>query len=115
MKRIQKIWLGIFLAMFIVPEVLWSPVVNLVYDLLQNNNNVKVLRPNFLTISDNTTLLLFTLLVQLIGLLGSLVFVFRGKMNLFLKALSVVVLVLLSLITGFIFFVAFSLRHGIGF
>ncbi len=64
MKKQQKIWLGIFLAMFILPELLWSPVENLVYDLLQNSNNVKIFRPNFLTVSDNTYLLLFVLLFQ---------------------------------------------------
>ncbi len=115
MKKQQKIWLGIFLAMFILPELLWSPVENLVYDLLQNSNNVKIFRPNFLTVSDNTYLLLFVLLFQIIGLIGSLIIVFKEKINIWFKLLLILVLTTLLLTTSFIYYIVFSLRHGISF
>jgi hypothetical protein len=103
------------LAMFIVPEVLWSPVGNLVDSLLQNSNHVQVFRSNFLTSSDNTGLLLFFLFFQLVGIVGSLVLIFQTKINIWIKSFLIFVLVLLFLITGFIFYIGFSLRHGIGF
>ena len=36
MTKKQKIWFAIFLAMFLVPEVLWSPVNDFYYELLQS-------------------------------------------------------------------------------
>ena len=115
MTKKQKVWLGVFLAMFIVPEVLLSPVGNLIYSLMQNSNNVKIFRPNILTVSDNTNLLLYILLVQLIGVSCSLIFVIKAKVNIWLKLLCIIVLSTFLLITLFIFYIAFSLRHGISF
>jgi hypothetical protein len=115
MSRIQKVWLGIFTAMFVVPEMLWSPVINLVYSFLQNSNNVKVFRPNFTTNSDNTNLLIFFLAFQLTGLIGALVLISKAKFNLWVKSILILILLLMSILTGLVFYVAFSLRHGIGF
>jgi hypothetical protein len=115
MTKIQKITLGIFLAMFIVPEVVWSPVGNLAYSLLQNSNHAQVFRLNFLTSSDNINFLLFLLFFQLIGIIGSLVLIVQAKINLWIKSILIFILLLLLLITGLLFYIAFSLRHGIGF
>ncbi len=43
MTKSQKIWLGIFLAMFIVPEVLWSPVGNFIYSIVKPPLNGEVI------------------------------------------------------------------------
>lgn len=67
MKKIQKIWLGIFLAMFIVPEVLWSPVLNYIYVWNQNGSNLVYLRPNMFT--NNVNLWSYILLFQFISLI----------------------------------------------
>lgn len=115
MTKMQKVWLGVFLAMFVVPEALWSPVGNLVYDLLQSSNHVQVFRSNFLTSSDNLYFLLFFLLLQLVGIFGSLILIFQAKIKLWVKYILVFILILCSFITGFVFYVAFALRHGIGF
>ena len=55
MTKKQKIWLGVFLALFIVPEVLWSPVGNFVYEIMQSGNagGTHPVRLNFLQVSDN--------------------------------------------------------------
>ncbi len=115
MPRIQKVWLGIFTVMFVVPEMLWSPVITLVYSFLQNSSNVKVFRPNFITNSDNTNLLLFFLAFQLTGLIGALVLILKVKFNLWFKSILILILLLMLIITGLVFYIAFSLRHGIGF
>src|SRR3989344_5449732 len=36
MSKMQKTWLWVFAGMFLIPEVLWSPVSNLCYELLNN-------------------------------------------------------------------------------
>ena len=55
MTKKQKIWLGISMAMAIVPEILWSPVVNFYYEfyLGTQTSNIYPLRNNFLQNSDN--------------------------------------------------------------
>ena len=111
----QKIWLWIFGAMFVVPEVLWSPIINLIYNILQNSNNAKILRPNFLTESDNIYVLLGVLCIQFIGILSSTIITAQGKMNLKSKILLILPMLVLLLITGFLLFFVFSLRNGIGF
>jgi hypothetical protein len=115
MSKMQKVWLAIFLAMFVVPEVLWSPVVNLVYSLLQNSNHAQIFRSNFLTSSDNTNFLLSFLILQLVGIVGCLGLIFQAKINTGIKIFLIFVLILLLLITGAVFYIAFSLRKGIGF
>lgn len=115
MTKTQKVWLGVFLAMFIVPEVLWSPVENIAYDFLQNSNNVKIFRPNFLTSPDNITILLLFLAFQLVGLISSLILISKSQLNFWFKSLCIIVLILLLIITGAVFYFAFSLRHGISF
>jgi len=115
MTKIQKIWLGVFTGMFVIPEIFWSPVGNLIYSILQNSNSVKIFRPNFLTDSDNTNLLLFCLAFQLAGLLGTIIFTSKIKYNLWIKSISISILVLLLVIVGLIFYIVFSLRNGISF
>ncbi len=115
METKQKTWLWISLAMFIVPEFLWNPVTNIIYGFLQNSNHVKDFRSNFLTNPDNTTFLLTVLFIQLIGLVFSLMYIIktttiaRYKIPLFLLTLFALI------VTGFAFFITFSLRNGIGF
>ena len=117
MTKTQKIWLWISLAIFVVPEALWSPVSNMVNDLLQKSNNVQILRPNFLTNSDNTNLLVFFLGFQFIGVVASLILLMKSKTNIstWLKIFIIITLSLIAIVTGIVFYIAFSLRHGINF
>ena len=101
--------------MFLVPEVLWSPVGNLIYDFFQNSNIIKIFRPNFLTVSDNTNLLLYVICLQFIGILGGTITVIKADFRLSLKLLLVPIMIILLVITGFVLYVVFSLRHGISF
>lgn len=69
MAKKQKIWFSIFLAMFLVPEVLWSPVNSFYHDIgispfefrgLTNGNNF---------FGNNLTLVKAILSAQFVGLL----------------------------------------------
>ena len=115
MTKVQKIWLGLSAAMFVIPEVMWGPVGNVVYSFLQNSNNVQILRPNFLMNPDNMSLLLLVLAIQFLGIISSLILVLKYKFNIILKSLVISVIIVLGVITGFVFYIGFSLRHGIGF
>ena len=69
MTKIQKIWLGVSAAMFLVPEVLWSPVGNLIYSLFAPtlNGNYQILRNSFLFDYKYENLLKIVLFLQLTG------------------------------------------------
>jgi membrane protease YdiL (CAAX protease family) len=66
MTKNQKIWLGVFLAMFLVPEILWSPVSNIIFGLIKD----MPYRNNFLIQTDNRSLLATVIFLQFLSLLG---------------------------------------------
>lgn len=66
MSKKQKIWFAVFLAMFAVPEVLWSPVSNVIFGLLKD----MPYRDNLLMRTDNRDLLVFTVFTQFLGIFG---------------------------------------------
>ena len=115
MNKKQKIWLGVFLGMFIVPEILWSPVTNVVYGLIQNSNHVKSFRSNFLTNSDYNVFLILFLFIQFIGLIGTFILIKKNNLTYRYKLFLILIILILLIITGFSFFTVFSLSHGIGF
>jgi len=45
MDKRQKIWLGIFGAMFLVPEILWSPMIDFYYQLILQSNSSGIVPP----------------------------------------------------------------------
>ena len=81
MTKTQKILAWIFGAMFVVPEILWSPVVNFYYELLQTSKSggTHPFRYNFLQNSDNLNYLKFVIALQFVGLLLALIFVTKNK------------------------------------
>jgi len=111
----QKIWLYIFPGMFLVPEILWSPLWNIIDSFLQNSNNIEIFRPNFLTDIDNYNSLLVVLTIQVIGVLGVLILIYKTKLKILLKSLLFLILLLLFIVSGLILYTAFYMRHGIGF
>ena len=108
----QKIWLWIFIAMFAVPEILWSPVANFYYEFFQSSwtSYVQPIRDNFLQNSDNLSYLKFVIFLQLIGLLGALIFSLKNKnsKNRTLTYFFVALLSVLILIVGFSLYFAMS-------
>lgn len=69
MTKRQKILLTLFLAMFIVPEVLWSPVGNMIYAFITDH----AFRNGFLMNSDNRGWLIFVNSLQFFGVIASIV------------------------------------------
>jgi len=71
MSKTQKVWLWVFLGMFVVPEVLWSPVYKMYYALFHplKNGSYQVWRPNLLDNYSKADLWSYLLLLQFFGLL----------------------------------------------
>lgn len=116
MTKKQKIWLSVTSAMFILPEILWSPVSNIIYELLQKTNNVQPYRINFLMNSDKIVYLSFVLFAQFVGCLLTLIFFLKHKHNNILFWTVILLLILLTFVTLFIFYMSITLgKNGIGF
>ncbi|MBL8031581.1 MAG: hypothetical protein JNK33_04645 [Candidatus Doudnabacteria bacterium] len=113
MTKNQKLWFWIGLALFAIPEILWSPVVNVFYDLFQSSNSVAVFRDNLLTSGNHVNLFISILGLQLFGLLVSERFVLRSQQSLGLKIAWSTVLGVLVLATLLAWSIVFSLRRGI--
>ena len=115
MTKTQKIWLWIFVAMFAVPEILWSPVGNFIYELYKNTGFP--FRYSYLEKASNINTLSTVLLIQMVGLLSTSIYLVMlhkqiGKI-MAVWVLSVV-LFLAAVAVFFLFGFSISLRH-IGF
>jgi len=98
----QKIWMWVFIAMFALPEILWSPVVNFVYAFLRGDNASVILRNNFLVQPDYRKLAIFIIFLQCLGSLLSLISIYKTSIKLVYK-------ILLSIL----FFIFFVLSLGV--
>jgi hypothetical protein len=111
MTKIPKIWLGVFVAMFMVPEVLFSFLTSLVLF------NVHFLPPVYLFRNeqfflDHQNYAFVALGIEIIGLLG--LFIFNIKYNnKKSKNILTIILSLLLLITSFVLYFGWSFRHGL--
>lgn len=113
MTKNQKLLFWVGAALFAIPEILWSPVVNVLNDLLQNSNSVVIFRSNFLTTGNHSNLFMFILGLQLLGLIASETSVLRGRQPLGSKVFGSVIFGVLILVTLLAWFIVFSLRRGI--
>ena len=96
--------------MFALPEILWSPVGNFYYELSQTGTSggTQPFRYNFLQNSDNLIYLKLIILLQLIGLLSVLFYLIKNKYiaNRLLRDSVITLLVILSIIVGFVLYFA---------
>lgn len=115
MTKTQKVWLGIFLAMFVVPEVLWSPVGNFIYELLRNSGSP--FRNTFLEKNDNINSLSIVLFIQVLGLLFSSIYIIIIRKGFKNKVASWVLSTLLffaAVVVFYLFYISITLgRNGI--
>ena len=111
----RKIWLGIFLAMFIVPEILWSPVGNFYYQFIKGMrvSNVLPFRNNFLQNPDYFFWLKLIFVIQSIGLLGAIVIVSKYQHSKW-KWITIVILLCVLLLMLFVLLYAFLNSYNIG-
>ena len=108
MTKAQKIWLSIFLALVVVPEVLWSPFFNVIYPFFFVPAKYGIypeFRRNFLFERGNENLWAFILGVQFLGILGITVLLFFTRKKTNNKIWFWSKFALLSLVTFFFFFV----------
>lgn len=110
MTKKQKIILAVFLAMFIVPEVLWSPVGNTVYELTQSGNVIPF-RHNFLMVSDNLVYFRMVNFIQFIGILSSLIVSLKVKGEKFLNWLFLIILSVVTLVNLCVLYLSFALAN----
>lgn len=111
MTKIQKIWMGIFIAMFAVPEILWSPIGNFIYSFLSPTvgGNYQLLRNNFLFDYRFENLLKFLVFIQSIGIVLFLIFLLKNKSAIKSKILFWTILFvgfLICFTTLFVFYLA---------
>ncbi len=83
MTKLQRILLGIFLAMFVVPEVLWSPAYKMYYATVSSlkNGSYQVWRPNFLDSYGNAGLWSNLILLEFFGLFFTAIFLIIIRKN----------------------------------
>ncbi len=117
MTKKQKIWLGVFLAMFIIPEILWSPVGNMIYELSQSGRggDTYPFRMTFLENSDNANVLQKILFLQFLGLFFSAIYLFVIRKVLAKPYIAYIVASILFLLSVVVFFIyGFSTMDNIG-
>jgi hypothetical protein len=110
MTKKQKILLVIFLTMFLVPEILWSPVLNILLELGQSGN-VTPLRDNFLMSSDNLIYFRIINFIQLVGIISAIILLFKIKRGGLINWFVIFVLLLLALSNFVVFYLSFALGN----
>ena len=115
MTKGQKMGFWAVLGLFIIPELLWSPVGNFIYELDKNTGTP--FRNTFLEDSSNINILSTVLFIQLLGLFCSavyLIIIHNSVKNKWLLWPSVVILLLSSVVVFYLFGFSINLR-SIGF
>ncbi len=108
MNKKSKISLSIFVGIFVIPEILWSPIGNFIYQLGQTGNSGGTFpfRNNFLNNPDNTYAYVTILFIQFLGLLLTTFYI--AKYNISAKKnllwLLIVLLTILSVLIFLIFY-----------
>lgn len=111
-SKIQKIWLWIFGGMFVVPEILWSPIGNFIYSFFSYpiNGNPQLLRSNFLFNYQYENMLKIVVLLQSIGTVFFFMLWVKNKKNINSGLIFLVTLLLslsILLITLFVAYLIF--------
>ncbi len=119
MTKKQRIGFWSILGLFILPEVLWSPVGNFIYSLLKPpvNGSVQVLRNNFLLTNKYDNFFSAVLFIQLLGLFASAVYLIvmhNSVRNKWLLWPSMIILLFSSVVVFYLFGFSITLRN-IGF
>lgn len=117
MSKMQKGLLWLLGAMFLVPEILWSPISNFIYIFLNNSDPAKPLRLNFLTESNPANLYQIIVFLQLVGLLGFLFLLIKNKRKLSLGWAYYIILfvdLILIILSLFVFYLITFFHINIG-
>ena len=110
MTKIQKIWLGVFLAMFVAQEVLFSFLLSSVAQLFGRTFPSILYSPNQQFFTDHPIYLFFALAVEFWGVFLLLIFNFQHKKNKFVSALLFLIIFLWLVIVFYIgYIIAFHI------
>lgn len=109
MTKKQKVWLGIFLAMFIVPEIIWGTLVNALTSILHIDIHSVVLDALFFSHHPGYAYLI--ILMEIIGLSGLLVLNMRGAYNKIVRNFINIIMVILLLSLILLLFLNFSISN----
>src|SRR4051812_49298452 len=103
MTKKQKIWTVVFIAMFLLPELLWSTVFNFYYELPQTSysSNTHPFRDNYFQNSDNLVQYDFILGMQILGLIGLLYFIAANKVSIHHSLIKLTAFVLIFILAAF--------------
>ena len=115
MNTKQKTLLGIFLGMFVVPEILFSFIISSVLFLFGINFPFilgQFINPQIFTDNQNITFLFIG--IEWLGILG-LIFQNTKFNKTKSKTILTIVLSLLLIFLTLVFYTAYYMRHGIGF
>jgi hypothetical protein len=109
--------LSLFGSLFLIPEILWSTLLNFYYSFLKPTigGSSQVLRDNFLLRSDNIDIYLLILVIQTIGLVGCIIVLCRAKINNTKKIVYLLPLIVFFCLEIFALYVVVSMINGIGF
>ena len=110
MTKTQKIWLAIFLAMFLVPEVLWGALLNAVTSVF--GSPAHSIYYNLQAFDDQPILAYIIILTEIIAIIGLLIvnYTIQYK-NKITKIVSYVVLALLEITLIFILLINYMISH----
>lgn len=103
MSKTQKIWLWISVALFTIPEILWSPVVNFMYTIYRGGNVPSILRDNFLVHSDYRRLAIMIIFLQSMGALFTLFIVCRSSASIIARIFLSFFVFILFILSFFVF------------
>jgi len=107
MNKSQKIWLWISILLFIIPEILWSSIGNVLYSFFQSGKiNPSIFRNNFLLEYKNESLLKLFIIIQLFSIISAMFCVIKCRKNIPLSLLwiSAFVFSIFLIMTVFIFY-----------
>ncbi len=103
MENKQKIWLAVSLLIFLIPEILWSPVRSLVYIFLHPDEFTDIpLLFNILPPPQDNFIIGLTGIIQFVGLLWFSFILLKSRFNKIIKILIGLFLIVLILISGLI-------------
>lgn len=111
MTKNQKIWLFVFLAMFIIPEILWGLLNTFLFGAIYRGNGPS----NFsvLPALQSNGLNALIVCIEFIGVLFTTIFcfLFYHPKNIILKILIIIFLVFLSLLTFYLLLFSYNFSH----
>ncbi|MEK7161226.1 MAG: hypothetical protein AAB729_00865 [Patescibacteria group bacterium] len=94
MTKVQKVWLGVFLAMFLVPEILWGPTLGLI-SLYSESFFIPIFK-NSQFVGNHVAIMNLILISELVATIGIGVINFKYcKSNKIIKTTFGIVIILL--------------------